>query len=135
MSVRIFLGLCISLAAMHASAKSTVCPDSKTTAEDIECMSSEIEKADKKLTSYMLAAKKRLAQDESVKVDLSAAQNTWVAYRKAQCGDVYTFWLQGSYRHRASAQCMLDLTRQRTHDIWSAYLTYVDSTPAILSEP
>lgn len=135
MSMRICIGLCISLAALNASAKNTVCPASKDTVEDIQCLSAEIEKADKKLANYLLAATTRLAQDATLKLDLSAAQHSWIAYRQAQCGDVYAYWQQGSYRHRASAQCMLDLTQQRTHDIWSAYLTHADSTPAVLSEP
>ncbi len=98
-------------------------------------MSAEAEKADLKLAKYLEAAKERIAKDKTNELSLDDAQKAWLNYRSLQCGDVYKYWIQGTYRYRASLQCQIDLTHERTHDIWSAYLTYVDSTPAILPEP
>lgn len=135
MLVQIFVSLCISLLALEANAKNIVCRDSKNTVEETECMSAEIKKAENKLADYMSAAKGKVAEDKSIELQLDAAQKAWLTYRDAQCGDVYRYWVHGTYRYRASAQCMLDLTQERTHDIWAAYLTYVDSTPPVKPEP
>ena len=32
-------------------------------------------------------------------------------------------------------KCLLEQTRRRTHDVWKAYLTFMDSTPPLLPEP
>lgn len=134
MFARFLLGLCL-LSPLAASAKDAVCDDPKNTVEEMQCLSAAQATADAKLASYLAAAKKRIAADNTIKLNLDKAQNAWQAYRAAQCGDVYSFWGQGSYRNRASAQCALDLTGQRTLDIWSAYLTFVDSTPPVLPRP
>jgi uncharacterized protein YecT (DUF1311 family) len=98
-------------------------------------MSAEIDKADKALRGYLDAAKERLSRDKVKGLNLDAAQAEWSRYRTMHCGDVYLYWVEGTYRYRASAQCQIDLARSRTHDIWAAYLTFVDSTPALLPEP
>jgi uncharacterized protein YecT (DUF1311 family) len=134
MLARIVWGLCL-LSPMAASAKSGVCDNPVNNVAEMECMSAEIGKAEAKLERYLATAKKRVARDDTIRLNLDTAQNAWQAYRKAQCGDVYDYWGMASYRHRASAQCTLELTRQRTLDIWSAYLTFVDSTPPVLPKP
>ena len=134
MFARVLLGMCL-LSPLAASAKSDVCDNPVNDAAGMECMSAEIAKADAKLALYLAAAKKRITQDAATRLNLDTAQNAWQAYREAQCGDVYTYWGQASYRHRASARCTLELTRQRTAAIWSAYLTFMDSTPPILPKP
>ena len=55
---------------------------------------------------------------------LSESQEAWQAYADARCQGVFGY-----------AWCLIDLARRRTHDIWSDYLTYSDSTPPILPEP
>lgn len=116
----------------HAEA---LCASAKNTHEDRLCMADEVAKADKKLETYLQAAKLRLQKDGNSKLNLDFAHNTWTQYRTTHCDDVYTYWEQGSIRYRQSAQCQLDLIQSRTHDIWKAYLTYADSTPPILPEP
>jgi uncharacterized protein YecT (DUF1311 family) len=98
-------------------------------------MSAEIDKADKTLREYLEAAKERISRDKITGLNLDATQAEWSRYRTMHCGDVYQYWAEGTYRYRASAQCQIDLARSRTHDIWAAYLTFVDSTPALLPEP
>lgn len=118
-----------------AAAAKLLCHDSKNTVEDTKCMSAEIDKADKTLREYLDAAKERISRDKITGLNLDATQAEWSRYRTLHCGDVYQFWADGTYRYRASAQCQIDLARTRTHDIWAAYLTFVDSTPALLPEP
>jgi len=121
--------------AATAAAAELLCPSSKNTVEDTKCMSAEIDKADRVLRQYLEAAKERLSRDKVKGLNLDATQAEWSRYRTMHCGDVYLYWVEGTYRYRASAQCQIDLTRSRTHDIWAAYLTFVDSTPALLPEP
>jgi uncharacterized protein YecT (DUF1311 family) len=123
-----------SLAAGAVSAK-PLCNDPKDDIEGAKCMAAEVDKADKKLAEYLKAAKGRLIKDDVQGINLDVAQADWLRYRTAQCGDVYTFWERGTFRHRAAAQCRIDLARARTHDLWSAYLTFVDSTPPLRPEP
>jgi len=112
-----------------------VCGAARNTIEETQCMSDEINKADKKLADYLQAAKARIERENEVQLRLNAAQDAWVQYRKVHCGDVYTYWSQGTTRYRQSAQCQIDLSRERTHDIWAAYLTFFGTTPPLLPEP
>jgi uncharacterized protein YecT (DUF1311 family) len=135
MLFRFFVGAVLFLDLSAASAKDALCLESENTIEERNCMSAEVDKVEQKLAKYIEAAKDHIAEDQAIVLSLDEAQKAWLNYRTMQCGDVYTYWLQGTYRYRASLQCALDLTQERTHDIWSAYLTYADSTPAILAEP
>jgi uncharacterized protein YecT (DUF1311 family) len=118
-----------------ASAAELLCSNAQNTVEEAKCMAAEVDKADKTLQEYLEAAKDRISSDKSIGLQLDAAQDAWSRYRTMHCGDVYRYWAQGTYRYRASAQCQIDLAHSRTHDIWAAYLTFVDSTPAVLPEP
>ena len=124
--------LCAIATTSHAE---ILCATAKNTQEEAQCMAAEVTKADKKLEAYLQAAKSRINKIPDAKLNLDIAQKTWEQYRAAHCGDVYTFWAEGSVRYRQSAQCQLDLTQSRTHDVWKAYLTYVDSTPPVLPRP
>lgn len=121
--------------AASAVAAKPVCHDSKDNVADIDCMSAEVDKAGEKLADYLATAKEHIATNKTQGISLDAAQAEWLRYRAAHCGDVYQYWIDGTYRHRASAQCMLDLTRARTRDIWSAYLRFRDSTAPLRPEP
>ncbi|RFP13004.1 DUF1311 domain-containing protein [Duganella sp. BJB488] len=135
MLFRVFGGLVLCLNLATAGARDVVCADSKDTIEERNCMSAEIDKVEQKLTRYVDAAKERISEDKEIVLSLDEEQKAWLGYRLVHCGDVYKYWFQGTYRYRASLQCMLDLTQERTHDIWSAYLTYTDSNAGILPEP
>lgn len=66
---------------------------------------------------------------------LSASQQSWTAYAEIRCEGVLDQWEGGTVRTLAYLGCKIEATRQRTHDIWSDYLTYWDTTPPILPEP
>lgn len=123
------LVLPVTVAAAHAE------PCEEYGAPSLEwraCADNAVHAADAKLESYMQAAQSRAGETGK---SLAAAQAAWSGYRTAHCGDVYLFWGSGQQRYRASLQCNLELTRERTHDIWAAYLTHSDSAPAVLPEP
>ncbi|MGB9109794.1 MAG: lysozyme inhibitor LprI family protein [Telluria sp.] len=135
MSKRVIAAVSIFILAATPAAAEQLCPDSKSTVDDTKCMSAEIDKADSILKAYLEAAKERISRDKIAGLNLDAAQAEWSRYRTMHCGDVYQYWAEGTYRYRASAQCQIDLARSRTHDIWAAYLAFVDSTPSLLPEP
>ncbi|WP_083835117.1 lysozyme inhibitor LprI family protein [Alishewanella jeotgali] len=59
----------------------------------------------------------------------------WQAYRLSHCNSVYMQWRDGSIRGVMAFSCKTQLTKQRSHDIWKNFLSYMDGTPAILPEP
>jgi uncharacterized protein YecT (DUF1311 family) len=106
-----------------------------TTMEMVRCLDKRGEEADAELTKYLAAAQARINGSLDAKPDLAHAQAAWSDYRHAHCGDVYDFWREGSIRGPAAAACYLEITRRRTHEVWSDYLTFPDSTPPLLPEP
>jgi uncharacterized protein YecT (DUF1311 family) len=126
----IVLGLC-SVGLVQAS---TLQCDGNTT-EIQACMGKKLNKANTRLAKYLTAAQARIDKNLGSRPNLKTAQAAWVRYRELECGDVFELWAQGTYRTAASSECMLRLTQERTHEIWQAYLTYLDSTPPLLPEP
>jgi uncharacterized protein YecT (DUF1311 family) len=106
------------------------------------CLAGQRDAANAELDRYLAAARHRLAQDDDPAVPqkeltggFDKAQADWLAYRKAACDTVYTFWQGGTIRTAQALQCAIDLTHARTRFIWQTFLTYPDSTPPILPEP
>lgn len=106
-----------------------------TTMEMVRCLDKRGEEADAELAKYLAAAQARINGSLDAKPDLAHAQAAWNDYRHAHCDDVYDFWREGSIRGLAAASCYLEITRRRTHEVWSDYLTFPDSTPPLLPEP
>jgi uncharacterized protein YecT (DUF1311 family) len=86
------------------------------------------------------------AAPEAVKVDCAEAISTLEINQCAQaevqqadqqqhCAAVYSLWREGSIRGLMHNQCMLQQTRQRTHDVWQVYLTSMDNSTPVLPEP
>jgi uncharacterized protein YecT (DUF1311 family) len=127
------VGLAILFPAVVSAAD--LCRDSKTTLEMNQCLSDQITLAEKELAKYFEESRRRVAHDPRTLVEFEKAQKAWVAFRDAHCGAIYQYWAQGSVRGAKAGYCVLKLTRRRTHDLWDAYLTYIDTTPPILPEP
>jgi uncharacterized protein YecT (DUF1311 family) len=101
----------------------------------VQCSNAAMDAQDAKLETYLKAAHSRTRALGREPMDFTAAQKAWVAYRIAQCADVYLFWGYGNFRYDASLDCNLQMTRERMHDLWSSYLTFLDGAPLILPEP
>ena len=126
------LALLIPVAAVYAA---NGCIDLKTTVETNDCISAQIQNAKKELAKYLKASKHRLASEPKVAEELDKSQKAWLLYRDSHCGAIYQYWIEGSVRGAMAGNCILKQTRRRTHDLWEAYLTFVDTTPPILPEP
>jgi uncharacterized protein YecT (DUF1311 family) len=136
------IGIAILAAASVAAAQPEAnCPDGNTL-EVNDCLSARLDKADDALKRYLAAARQRLKSDAADDAGVAKAlagfdkiQAAWTAYREAECGALYDYWSSGTIRTSMELTCKIDLTRQRTHTVWSNWLTYMDSTPPILPEP
>ena len=130
-----------SVAAAPAAAPPARCPG-ENTIEINECQAAKLAKAEAELKRYLAAARKRLQSDAADDAGAAKAlagfdriQTAWVAYRDGECGALYDYWSSGTIRTSIELTCEIDLTRQRTHTVWSLWLTYMDSTPPMLPEP
>jgi uncharacterized protein YecT (DUF1311 family) len=137
------LGIVLLAAASVAAAREPPlhCPGDNTL-EINDCLGAELAKAEAVLKRYIDAARKRLKSEAAddpgaaaALVDLDKTQTAWLAYRGAECDSVYDYWQAGTIRTSMEITCEIDLTRRRTHQVWSEWLTYMDSTPPILPEP
>ncbi|HEY1425941.1 MAG TPA: lysozyme inhibitor LprI family protein [Caulobacteraceae bacterium] len=141
MIIAVLAGAASLAAAPAADAPASRCPG-ESTIEINDCQSAVLAKAEDELKRYLDEARKRLkseaADDAGAAKALSAfdkVQAAWIAYRAADCDALYDYWSAGTIRNTIALTCEIDLTRARTHTVWSEYLTYMDSTPPLLPEP
>lgn len=118
-----------------ASDKELDCAKAFMTPDINHCEYLKVVKAEEVLQTYINKSSERYSTEKDFNKHMKASQETWLKYREAQCDAVYNLWITGTIRGLMSLRCKLDLTKKRTHDIWVTYLTYMDSTPAILPNP
>lgn len=120
------------------------CDDPVSTVEIGICMGRELEREQARQARYFAAVLERAeglgdrivgADGPEVAEALRASQAAWEGYVQASCDATYAWWSDGTIRGSKALGCRIDLTRQRTHELWRAHLTYPDSTPPILPEP
>ncbi|MCL1500597.1 DUF1311 domain-containing protein [Xanthomonas nasturtii] len=122
-----------SCGTLHAA---DLCVDLQTTAESNACWVKEVAIAQARLDDYLGVARERAVTTLGVAADaFDNAQTAWANYAALQCGNVRQRWGTASVAAAKAASCMVDLNDQRAHDLWKAYLTYVDRTPSIKPEP
>ncbi|MCM2129357.1 lysozyme inhibitor LprI family protein [Larsenimonas rhizosphaerae] len=131
--------LLIVLASLSLSAvaddEALDCNNVMNTLDINRCAAIELEDAEKVLTHYLETSVERNAADPELVDAIKVAQKQWQAYAAAHCDAVYTQWREGTIRGVMGITCRTRLTRQRTHEIWQDFLTYMDSTPPVLPEP
>ncbi|WP_328600620.1 lysozyme inhibitor LprI family protein [Psychromonas sp. L1A2] len=99
------------------------------------CAGVELKKAELEMTTYLAKSKEKNSDDKELITAIDKAQKAWEVYAEAHCDSIYTMWREGSIRGVMSLSCKTKLTKQRTYEIWSNFLTYMDSTPPVLPEP
>jgi len=133
--IKFLIALAFTSAFRFAFADSP-CPNVNATPESHKCMEAKIAEAEALLDRYIYAAQTEAAGIGSTEPPkLANTQTLWLKYRDSQCGDAYLFWLAGSYRYEATLKCELELTRSRTHEIWSTFLVRFGTGPPVLPEP
>ncbi|MEZ8946562.1 lysozyme inhibitor LprI family protein [Vibrio sp. 10N.222.54.B12] len=111
------------------------CENAMNTIEINHCAAIELESAQAELDKYLAASFEHNAYDAELVASIKKAQESWQAYMTAHCDSVYTQWREGSIRGGMALSCKMTLTKQRTHEVWVNFLTYMDSTPPVLPEP
>lgn len=122
------------------------CRSALTTVEVQNCLSAQLRRDEEQLARYLSAAQRQLdlelnerrtgEMEPLPRIDLAEEQRRWFDYRKVHCdSNVYSRWIDGTARGAFATRCDIALTHERTHDLWSAYLRFADSTPPILPEP
>ncbi|WP_437344045.1 lysozyme inhibitor LprI family protein [Vibrio chagasii] len=118
-----------------AGEKTVDCDNAMNTLEINHCAALELESAQVELDKYLAASFEHNADDVELVDAIKGAQESWQAYMTAHCDSVYTQWRDGSIRGLMALSCKTKLTKQRTHEVWENFLTYMDSTPPVLPEP
>ncbi|MEZ8611384.1 lysozyme inhibitor LprI family protein [Vibrio sp. 10N.222.51.C8] len=111
------------------------CENAMNTIEINHCAAIELESAQAELDKYLAVSFEHNAYDAELVASIKKAQESWQAYMTAHCDSVYTQWREGSIRGVMALSCKTTLTKQRTHEVWVNFLTYMDSTPPVLPEP
>jgi uncharacterized protein YecT (DUF1311 family) len=98
---------------------------SETTAGMRACLLARMRNAETDLQRYLEAAR-REARPPSA---LDSAQAAWVAYRDQACRAAAGQYEGGSLQPVVALDCRLRLTRERTLELWRAYLSEADALP------
>ena len=131
-----FITLLFILLSISSFAKEKLdCNNAMTTIDINRCMSLELEKVESIMESYLTKSKERYKDDDVSLKSIENSQDIWLKYRDSHCNAVYDTWRDGTIRGSMSIGCKIDLTQKRTKELWSYYLTFMDSTLALLPEP
>ncbi len=108
-----------------------------TTIEINQCAAADVAQSRERMERYLDAARKRQISDERPELVplIDASQASFEAYAENECNAVYQNWIEGTIRTIMALGCHQMLIHQRTHVIWQNWLTFGDSTPALLPEP
>ncbi|MEZ8122585.1 lysozyme inhibitor LprI family protein [Vibrio splendidus] len=128
-------GLAYFSCSVLAVEKTVDCENAMNTLEINHCAAIELETAQAELDKYLAASFAHNDYDAELVASIKKAQDSWQAYMSAHCNSVYTQWRDGSIRGVMALSCKTTLTKQRTHEVWVNFLTYMDSTPPVLPEP
>ena len=110
--------------------------DNAYSAHDMEyCAAQKRESASKTMRQYLIASYIQYNHDPNTVKAIKASQQAWEVYENSNCQAVYNLWNTGSFRGLMSINCSTRMAKQRTHELWLNYLTFMDSTPPVLPEP
>ena len=99
------------------------------------CAKLKLDNAEAEMQRYLDKSIAQYTADTYVVESINIAQSAWTSYSKSQCDSVFTMFRGGSLRVVMTLSCRTKLTLQRTHELWSQYLTYMDSSEPVLPEP
>ncbi len=127
--------LCFGSLSVSVTAENIDCNNAVTTIDINHCKGLEVEATESEMEKYLQTSIERYRSEPEVTKSLQDAHATWLTYREEYCHAQYIQWQGGTIRGFMYGECMLQLTRQHTHNLWRDYLTYMDSTPPLLPEP
>lgn len=120
---------------VSASEPTLDCENAITTLDINQCAAIELKAANTEMQTYLEKSYQHHDYDPTLIKAIKLAQKDWQNYMESHCDSVYTQWRDGTIRGVMAISCKTKLTKQRTHEIWQHFLTYMDSTPPVLPEP
>lgn len=127
--------LCLIYAASAIAQEEARCEAVVTTIEINQCALLALNRAQAEMDRYLHAILERAAQDLELVEAINLAQENWKVYRDSHCESVYIHWREGTIRGVMALSCKENLTRARTHELWSSFLDTMDSASTELPEP
>jgi len=120
-----------SLDSMSETQIEQYCAAGKGGTPEIEyCANREFQKADRKLNvtynqilTQIKANPSMNPMGKSMRSEFVKAQRNWIAFRDAECGAHYTYYIDGTIRGLMFVSCKTQLTEQREKDLRSFYLS------------
>ena len=100
-----------------------------------QCRTQVVKAAKQEMERYYQKAIEVRSEYPEVVRALEASQAHWLDYERDYCDSVFQSWIEGTIRGSMYLSCSFKLTKERTHNLWSDHLTYMDSTPPILPKP
>lgn len=133
--LKVITFLIMSVCSFTVMATSVDCDKAFNTLEINYCAKIELDNAEAEMQRYLDKSLAQYIADTSVIESINIAQSAWQSYSKSQCDSVFTMFRDGTMRVVMTLSCRTKLTQQRTHELWSHYLTYMDSAEPVLPEP
>ena len=127
--------VCVISLSACAEEQALDCENAYRTADMNQCASQEWQSAKQAMEQYYEASLKHHEENENLTQAITAGQESWDNYQNKHCGAIYTQWQDGSIRDVVTFGCKTKLAKQRTHELWESFLTYMDDTPPVLPEP
>lgn len=133
--VKVITFLLMSACSFTAMAAAVDCDKAFDTLEINYCAKIKLDKTEAEMKRYFAKIIAEYTDETHVVESINIAQLAWQSYSKSQCDSVFTMFRDGSNRVMMTLNCRTKLTQQRTHELWTQYLTYIDSAEPILPEP
>jgi len=133
--VKVITFLLMSVCSFATMATSVNCDKALNTIEINYCAKVKLDKAEAEMQRYLAKSIAQYTTDLNIVESINIAQSAWQSYSQSQCNSVFTLFRDGSMRVVMTLSCRTKLTQQRTHELWSQYLTYMDSSEPVLPEP
>jgi len=128
MSRLLIAGLAICAPAVPTPARAqdstaVSCDSAFTTYDMRRCLGAELREAEGQMATYLAAARREVA----FVALLDSTQAAWLQYRSLECRAASDIWEGGTGQPVVQLQCLVDLTRTRTSEVWHDYLYAGDS--------
>jgi uncharacterized protein YecT (DUF1311 family) len=125
-----FLFLCTAL----AQANNFECNKAGTMLEINDCMAEKLTATHHEMQKYLSTSIQRHQDDAIVADSIKQAQRAWMKYMELHCDSVFSVWREGSIRNIMTLDCQINLTQQRTHELWLQFLRSAEND-SVLPRP
>ena len=133
--IRIILLVIIMFSTLACAEESLDCKSPQTMMEIDTCKAKEATLIERVMSVYYEKSKKQYQHSPSVVAAIIESQVNWKKYHDEHCGGVWEASSSGSVRNLMYLECSIRLTKQRTYDLWQAYLSNMGSGTPLAPKP